>query len=75
MVRSVILPGVCCILAACSTLAPDYEITLKDGRKIEVKEWPRLDDATGFYLGEQWDGSLVQFHEGQVASISVKGAQ
>lgn len=70
MLRSVILQGLCCVLIGCSTSPSGYEIILKDGRTIETREWPHLNGATGYYRCKQKDGSLVQFREGQVTSIS-----
>ena len=75
MLRRVILLWGCCALMGCSTLSPDYEIILSDGRRIEVRGWPQLDEATGYYRCQQQDGRLVEVHEGQVTSISVKDSR
>ena len=72
MLRSAILLGLCCALVGCLTPARGYEVTLKDGRRIAVKDWPHLNDLTGYYRCERSDGSFVEVHEAQVTSIREK---
>lgn len=72
MFRDVVLMGICALLLGCSTASPSYEVMLRDGRRIEATHWPQLNDTTGYYRCEQPDGSLVQFHEAQVTSISAR---
>jgi hypothetical protein len=42
---------------------------MKDGRKISARDWPSLDDATGYYSGEAQGGDSFVIRESQVASV------
>lgn len=59
---------VCFALFACAA-RPAYVITLKDGRQIRTRDFPLLNDATGYYRGESEKGELFTFKENEVASI------
>ncbi|MGY8686400.1 MAG: YgdI/YgdR family lipoprotein [Verrucomicrobiales bacterium] len=63
------LGGVICLVLASCASSPSCVITMKDGRKISARDWPSLDDATGYYSGEAQGGDSFVIRESQVASV------
>ncbi len=60
--------GILC-LALVSCASSGWVTTLKDGREITSRDFPRLNDDTGYYRCVDESGETIIFHEKQVASI------
>lgn len=66
VIAALLLVGSLGVLAGCATPS---EITLKDGRKIQTTDAPKLDSDAGFYQFKQLDGKNTTINKDEVLTI------